>query len=78
MEMNEMNKQLLELYSDIHPILSDTVGKWNDDASHGIRISNPWLLHVSDKYANAAKRVMLIGQEPWGWMGQYSNEKSAE
>ena len=76
--MNEMNKQLLELYSGIHPILSDAVGKWNDDASHGIRISNPWLLHVSDKYANAAKRVMLIGQEPWGWKGQYSKEKSAE
>lgn len=71
----DMNEELKELYSHLQEFLPLAVAQWNDDKKkHGIKISNPWLIKVPREYINARKKVMLIGQEAYGWYGEYSKK----
>src|SRR5574344_1947238 len=75
----DINEKLRDLYSHLYTLLPEAVAKRNDDGrNHRLKISNPWLLKVPSEYINARKRVMLIGQEAYGWCGVYSSDKTVD
>ncbi len=68
--MNEMNKQLRELYSSTMFLeFAKYATEYNEKA--GRKIANPYLLSVPDRYAECKKRVMIVGQETLSWYGPY-------
>lgn len=64
-----MNKALEQLYR----------GKWNNliENSKELRTAYPLLIKVNEDYVNADIRVMIVGQETDGWIGELQKcEKS--
>lgn len=66
-----MNNALKELYSE----------KWNNLIANSkeTNAAYPLLIQVSEEYENADIRVMIVGQETDGWVGQLEqNDKTIE
>lgn len=66
-----MNKALEQLYRK----------KWDTLIKHseGLKAAHPLLIQVSDDYIDADLRVMIVGQETDGWIGElFENEKPIE
>ena len=59
--MNDINIQLKKLYEN----------KWNNllKNSKDINAASPLLVKVSDDYINADIKIMICGQETYGWNG---------
>ena len=68
---NAINRELKELYAKIPSEMTEYVNSFNA-RSDGDFISNPILLAATDKYCNAPKRMMVIGQETYTWLGEYN------
>ncbi len=39
-----------------------------NESLHSLKLTNPYLIVASDAYFNASKRVMVMGQETYGWL----------
>ncbi len=70
---NEMNHCLVELYQSIPSEFSEYINEYNAKLSP--KITNPFLLAASNTYFNADKRIMVVGQETFGW---YSEGKTCK
>ncbi len=68
--MNKINEKLKALYK----------GKWKDLTSEADKIkevkpAHPLLIKVNDNYEKADIKVMIFGQETFGWHGEFFNGK---
>jgi hypothetical protein len=71
--MNEINTQLKTLYEN----------KWKDltseaDKIKGIKPAHPLLIKVNDNYEKADIKVMIFGQETFGWNGDFPSKKGID
>jgi hypothetical protein len=56
----EMNRRL-------HGIYEDAVAAWTRDLSTVAGVSRPLLMYVPESYAKTAVKLMVVGQETYGW-----------
>ena len=69
---NIINSKLKELYYNIPEENYAAIEEYNSFSSEHI-LTNPLLLAASDEYANADKKVMIIGQETYTWLKEVKN-----
>ncbi|SMN00068.1 hypothetical protein SPONN_1242 [uncultured Candidatus Thioglobus sp.] len=68
--MSNINEQLKNLYAKY----CDKAGKAYK--SQNAKISSPLLIKIDEEaYANAKKRVMIFGQETYGWHGKFGSKE---
>lgn len=74
MDVNDINNELIDLYREkFNEDYCNKIAAFNESCSDGLKITNPWLLAASNDYCNASKRVMVIGQESYGWNKDFNN-----
>ena len=61
MEVDELNARLRAFYESIWPSLVANLSGY-------VNLSSPLLLHASRSYAEATRRLLIVGQETHGWM----------
>jgi hypothetical protein len=75
MNIQKTSKKLLELYTERYLKLSELLTKKNKTLGHSNKATNPLLLKIDEKYANANFKIMIFGQETNYW---YSEENEGE
>jgi hypothetical protein len=75
MNIKKTNKKLLDLYKERYLKLSELLTKKNKTLGHSNKSTNPLLLKIDEKYANANFKIMVFGQETNYW---YSEENEGE
>ena len=63
-EVESLNTRLLDLYRSIWTGLDETV-------SEREAYSWPLLIKATNPYAKAERRLMIVGQETYGWYGHF-------
>lgn len=75
--MEILNNKLKKLYSDLYPNLSKEIDKLNSklekENKKQERATNPLLLKVDNKYANADTKIMFFGQETNYWLSEQNS-----
>jgi hypothetical protein len=71
--MNKINTQLTKLYA----------SKWKEltneaDKIKGVKPAHPLLIKVNDNYEKADIKVMIFGQETFGWHKEFSGGKNID
>lgn len=75
MNIEKTNQKLLELYQGKYPKLSQLLIEKNHSLKHSDKATNPLMLKVDEKYANAELKIMFFGQETNYW---YSEKNKGE
>ncbi|AOW18807.1 hypothetical protein LPB03_15700 [Polaribacter vadi] len=75
MNIQKTNLSLLELYKNKYSKLADLLTEKNKSLEHSDKATNPLLLKIDEKYANADFKIMIFGQETNYW---YSEENKGE
>ena len=68
--MNTINNKLKKLYSNLYPELTTNLNKQNTKLKEEEKATNPLLIQVNEKYANADMKIMFFGQETNFWLGE--------
>lgn len=64
--MNNMNQKLNSLYESRWQALTESSGK---------KMAHPLLIRISDEYEKSPCKIMVVGQETDGWIGNFSNQQ---
>ena len=64
---NEMAKKLSELYKEKWDVCNDNILKSMEECAM------PFLLAPTDAYCSSSKKIMILGQETFGWAGELYN-----
>lgn len=76
MNFESTNNQLLELYESKYPELTKLLSAANENIEHREeKATNPLLLQIDEKYANADFKVMIFGKETNNWEKEFSGKK---
>lgn len=73
MNYQEINQNLLNLYTSKYPKLTKELNEKNKSLEHKDRATNPLLLKVDENYTNARLKIMIFGQETNTWLGEQNN-----
>lgn len=72
------NEQLLELYNSKWDVIKDALTGFNDEVEEGgdsdNMVTNPLLIQIDEKYANAELKIMFFGQETNWWGPAFNGE----
>lgn len=69
---NELNRKLINLYKELPQAIVQEIESYNSSDKLP-KITNPWLLCATNDYAYAKRKIMLIGQESLGWLGEMND-----
>lgn len=69
-----LNNRLAELYAGCWTVLGEIFEPEVDPIAVS-GISTPLFLHVFEDYAAARKRLLIVGQQTYGWVGQLKHEQ---
>ena len=77
-----LSNRLAELYASCWTVLGDMFEPDGDPIAVS-GLSNPLFLHVFEDYAAARKRLLIVGQQTYGWYGElkrdhFMSERSAQ
>lgn len=72
---NSMNKEIMNLYLSISQEKWDLIEKYNMQTENGdFRMTNPYLITVSDSYYQSSIKVMIVCKETYGsWGGEFGD-----
>ena len=68
----EENLRLYGLYESVHRRYSKAITEFNRKTSSDY-LTYPYFAVVSEMYHHASNRVMIVGQEPYTWGGEFGN-----
>ena len=73
--MESINTQLYKLYEPVWKSLTEHCTKLAIEKCE-LAVAHPLFIRIDDEYENAKFRVMIVGQETDGWIGDFSSDKN--
>lgn len=71
-----MNDKLKELYTEKFKILKPELSAYNSTVGFDKKATNPFLLKIPNNYEEFQNRIMVFGQEPYGWCVECGNRSA--